>query len=64
MRQADEVEIGVALPEAAQYSLAAACGERVGGEGLPRPVWPVRLIRAQQGGFIVKFPNLPNGWEP
>ena len=21
-----------------------------------------RFIRAQQGGFIVNFPNLPNGW--
>ena len=21
-----------------------------------------RFIRAQEGGFIVDFPNLPNGW--
>jgi antitoxin HicB len=24
--------------------------------------WPVDLIRAEEGGFIVNFPDLPNGW--
>jgi predicted RNase H-like HicB family nuclease len=25
-------------------------------------VWPVDLIPAEEGGFIVNFPDLPNGW--
>jgi antitoxin HicB len=24
--------------------------------------WPVDLIPAEEGGFIVNFPDLPNGW--
>ena len=24
--------------------------------------WPVDLIAAEEGGFIVNFPDLPNGW--
>jgi len=24
--------------------------------------WPVDLIPAKEGGFIVNFPDLPNGW--
>jgi antitoxin HicB len=24
--------------------------------------WPVDLIPAQEGGYIVNFPDLPNGW--
>ena len=30
---------------------------------LPRAgSWPVDLIAADEGGFIVNFPDLPNGW--
>src|SRR4051812_45739455 len=25
-------------------------------------LWPVDLIPAEEGGFIVNFPDLPNGW--
>ena len=24
--------------------------------------WPVDLIPAEEGGFIINFPDLPNGW--
>jgi antitoxin HicB len=24
--------------------------------------WPIDLIAAEEGGFIVNFPDLPNGW--
>src|SRR5580765_6982452 len=24
--------------------------------------WPVDLIPAEEGGFIVNFPDMPNGW--
>ena len=24
--------------------------------------WPVDLIPAEEGGFIVTFPDMPNGW--
>ena len=24
--------------------------------------WPIDLIPAEEGGFVVNFPNLPNGW--
>lgn len=24
--------------------------------------WPVDLVAAEEGGFIVNFPDLPNGW--
>jgi antitoxin HicB len=27
-----------------------------------RSVWPVDLIPAEEGGYIVNFPDLPNGW--
>jgi antitoxin HicB len=27
-----------------------------------RAAWPVDLIPAEEGGFIVNFPDLPNGW--
>jgi antitoxin HicB len=27
-----------------------------------RSVWPVNLIPAEEGGFIVNFPDSPNGW--
>ena len=26
------------------------------------PGWPVDLLPAEEGGFIVNFPDLPNGW--
>jgi len=26
------------------------------------PAWPVDLVPAEEGGFIVNFPDLPNGW--
>ena len=26
------------------------------------PAWPVDLVSAKEGGFIVNFPDLPNGW--
>ena len=32
--------------------------ERVSGPA----AWPVDLIPAEEGGFIVNFPDLPNGW--
>jgi antitoxin HicB len=25
-------------------------------------LWPVDLVPAEEGGFIVNFPDLPNGW--
>jgi antitoxin HicB len=27
-----------------------------------RSVWPIDLIPAEEGGYIVNFPDLPNGW--
>ena len=27
-----------------------------------RSLWPVDLIPAEEGGYIVNFPDLPNGW--
>jgi antitoxin HicB len=27
-----------------------------------RSLWPVDLIPADEGGFIVNFPDMPNGW--
>ena len=27
-----------------------------------RAAWPVDLTSAEEGGFIVNFPDLPNGW--
>ena len=29
---------------------------------IARSVWPVDLIPAEEGGYIVNFPDLPNGW--
>jgi antitoxin HicB len=28
----------------------------------PGAGWPVDLIPAEEGGFVVNFPDLPNGW--
>ena len=27
-----------------------------------RSAWPVDLVPAEEGGFIVNFPDLPSGW--
>jgi antitoxin HicB len=28
----------------------------------PSPAWPVRLDPAEEGGFVVSFPDFPEGW--
>jgi antitoxin HicB len=28
----------------------------------PSPAWPVRLDHAEEGGFVVSFPDFPEGW--
>jgi antitoxin HicB len=28
----------------------------------PSPAWPVRLDSAEEGGFVVNFPDFPEGW--
>ena len=28
----------------------------------PASAWPVDLLPAEEGGFIINFPDLPNGW--